>query len=293
MSNLPDDNTGVDENRRFQRGWLGFLRKLDPSSNLSDTDIATLKTFIAASNEILAPPEPFPEFVPYAVDVQVFDFDGVWVNPGFGSIVLVREWAAGGSGGSAVAANFTGTGGGGGAYIQMIIPRSEVGESVAVTVGIGGASVSGTIGNPGGDTSFGSHGTVYGGGPGENGGAAADHVGGWGGGFTTGATGLLASPGSLNLVHAITTDSGAPGGGVDNGVTLRAGGDAVNGGAGGGVQKSGSSDTLGGTSINGGNGGAGNSSGDGSPGQSPGGGGGGGRDNSGAGANGRVEVYVF
>jgi len=284
MSNLPANNTFVDENRRIVEPWLEVLRKLKPSTDLSASDITTLKTFIAASEEILASSDPFPEFpdfTPYEVDFQSFTASGAWLKPSFGSMALIRIWGAGGSGGSGGGA-FTGSsGGGGGVYIQRFIPLSELGDTEIVTLGAPGAAVTGdNDGNAAADSSFGSVIIAPGGGGGlRGGGGLGNVVGGYGGGYTTGASGLLVSPGSTSLVNALHPDTGAPGGG-----TGRAGGKAFRGGGGGA-----SVGSAAGTSEFGGDGGGPDTDG-----SAPGGGGGGTNGGtSGAGGAAYCDVTVF
>jgi hypothetical protein len=280
---VPGDNTFVDTDRRVVRDWRNFLFQLEASSELSSSDVATLKTFIAEAEAILADPEPFPEidFTPYAVDYQSFTASGTWVKPSFGTMALIRMWGPGGSGGRGSGA-FTGSsGGGGGIYIERFMPLSELGSSETVTLGTPGAAVSSNgDGNAGTDSTFGAHITAPGGGGGFQGGGGIGNVdGGYGAGYTTGISGFLVSPGSTSLVHALHPDTGAPGGG-----TSRDGGNAYRGGAGGAA-----AGRSGGTSVIGGDGGAPDTAGG-----FPGGGGGastGG--SSGAGGAAYCEVYVF
>lgn len=52
MSNLPQDNTAVDDNKRFIKGWLDYQRRLEPASTLSTSDVAAIKALIGSSGEI-------------------------------------------------------------------------------------------------------------------------------------------------------------------------------------------------------------------------------------------------
>jgi hypothetical protein len=50
---VPGDNTFVDADRRVVRDWRNFLLRLQAASDLSDSDVATLKLLIAGSDAIL------------------------------------------------------------------------------------------------------------------------------------------------------------------------------------------------------------------------------------------------
>ena len=107
-------------------------------------------------------------------DVQTFTASGTWTKPANGEMALIQAWGAGGSGGRGTDTNQGGGGGGGGAYVERWMPVDDLTATVAVTIGAGGASVntSNTAGNAGGNTTFGSVVTAYGGGKGGNGAAA-------------------------------------------------------------------------------------------------------------------------
>lgn len=234
-------------------------------------------------------------------DRQTFNASGTWTKPsGFSSdaFAVIEAWGGGGSG----AKGSFGDGGGGGACVRKTVPLSSLSSTETVTIGAGGASVSSSgAGNNGGDTTFGSHVTSYGG-RGANGSA------GGGGGGPLGA-GSGKTPGAPLMDSGWNSGSTAPlrmgqggdssdiagqdgydhggGGGHVNGT----GGKSVNGGGGGG----GFNGSAGGTSISGGAGGAGSSASSGVAGTQPGGGGGGTNtgSTSGAGADGRVIITVY
>jgi hypothetical protein len=239
-----------------------------------------------------------------AVDYQVFDSSGTWTKPsGYGASARVFVQAFGGGGSGGKEANAGGrAGGGGGGYSEKWVSLSTLGATETITIGAGGAAVSGTSnGNNGGTTSVGSVLSAYGGG-----GGSAGNGGGGGGQFTagsnTGAAGSVGGGGggaSGSSCPPPTAGGGAlfgggGGGGSGNGVSGTAGGAALYGGGGGGGGSS-SAGGAGGSSINGGAGGAGGTSNSGTAGSAPGGGGGGTRSGStsGAGAAGRVIITVF
>lgn len=242
-------------------------------------------------------------------DVQTFTASGTWNKPANAVKVIVEAWGAGGSGGSkTTGSNNRGNGGGGGAYVKHIFDAGDLGSSETVTIGSGGASVSADAGdgNVGGNTTFGSHLTAYGGGGGDGYSGASPNTEGAGGGGggslsagTTGGTssGLAGSPGApLYGDGAVGNGAGTTAAGLYSGGGAgsngNGGGNTVYGGGGGGGSSSGG--TTAGTSTFGGNGGAGSDSGAGSAGTQPG-GGGGGSDSaaSGAGADGQIIVTTF
>lgn len=237
-------------------------------------------------------------------DRQVFDASGTWTKPtGFSAnaFAVIEAWGAGGSGGKG---STKGAGGGGGGYVKKTVALSSLGSTETVTIGAGGAAVTtaNTDGANGGNTTFGSVVTAYGGR-----GAVSGYGGGGGGPLGAGAAEVPGSPlilsnyasGDSYPVYAGSggystysagdaVDHGGGGGGY---VISTNGGKSVNGGGGGGGYSSG----TGGTSINGGAGGAGANGSSGSNGSQPGGGGGGTNTgtSSGAGADGRVIVTVY
>lgn len=249
--------------------------------------------------------------------VEIFDASGTWNKPSFGTFVTFLIWGGGGSGASSAANQATG--GGGGAFNMVTLPLSVLPSSLAITVGLGGASVSGTVaGNAGGVTRISVSGRVlleaYGGGAGIPRTAAASYSGGAGGGTATvGGNGVSTNPstggtmrtsaGADGSVTAKPTAvifsglgcGGGAGGGISSPTTPFAGGDSSLGGAGGGAVAATvpATPTAGGISIGGGNGGAA-TIGAGVDGSAPGGGGGAAAAGaaSGKGADGRVIVII-
>lgn len=208
---------------------------------------------------------------------------GNYTIPANTTFVLARLWGAGGSGSTASA--LVSAGGGGGAYKEYLYRVSDLGgsgASVAYTVGAGGAASTGTSGNAGQDTSFGSL-VAYGGG-----GASGTGTPGAGGGyFAAGGHGGTSTNG-----EKATSDRGGGHGGTGNSV---GGGSAYYGGGGGGGRGNASA-TNGGSSYHGGAGGNCTAGAAGNAGSAPGGGGSGAGSNaaaSGAGGAGRIEVYAW
>lgn len=135
------------------------------SAAVSGTDIKTINnTSLLGSGNIAV--------AGVASDVQTFNASGTWTKPSGATWVLV--YAIGG-GASGAAVNFNSTsnsvanGGSGGAFVGELFKASDLTGTVTVTVGAGGTAVSrtnsggGTAGNAGGDTTFGSYLTGYGG----------------------------------------------------------------------------------------------------------------------------------
>lgn len=124
------------------------------------------------------------------MDRQVFTASGTWTKPAGGTQALIECWGGGASGGKATT-NTAGGGGGGGAYASKMIALASLSASVSVTVGAGGTAQTTalTAGNPGGDTSFGSVLSAFGGGAGAGSGTATNGGGGGGGSQAAGAAG--------------------------------------------------------------------------------------------------------
>lgn len=249
-------------------------------------------------------------------DYQLFTATGTWTKPtnlSGNELVFVEAWGAGGGGGNAGTGGTNGAGGGGGgAFLSGYFRASDLGSTVSVTVGTGAVA---TIG---GNTSFGSLMTAYGGGAGQSeSGATNNSPGGGGGGVlgagtsgnsdTTGGVGGL--PGT-NTTGVTNTGFGGGGGGTAGGGAAvygggggsgfngvgNIGGNSVYGGGGG---SGGGSAVVGGTSVFGGGGGAAAVNANGTAGTAPGGGGGGAgwtgstAKTGGAGARGEIRVWVM
>jgi len=266
------------------------------------------------------------------INVQTFNASGTWTKPaGYaaGSRVYIQAWGAGGSGSRHSTATAM-SGGGGGGYSDYWITLSAAGATETVTIGAGGAARTGSNQNgaAGGNSSFGSIITAYGGGFGTQG-LSSTNAGGGGGGPQGAASGntpgapLIVSQIALSGAYtdpcccdpaitavipayagagATTRGNTGPGGAVINepisgfvhggggagGTSVLGAPSSYGGGGGGGVN---TTTGAGGVSLFGGNGGAAGVTA--VAGSQPGGGGGGGTTTSGAGGAGRVIITVF
>lgn len=181
------------------------------------------------------------------IDIQTFIAGGTWTMPSGAKMIKVIG-VGGGGGGGATSTTTTGPllgGGGGGSGFDYSILASMISSPVTITIGAGGAggiASSNTAPSAGGNSSFGSYFTFYGGGCSAN--AAGSNATGGGGG------GGVKSAGS--------NASGATGGTGGNPLGATSGAnDSTFGGGAGGLGSSTTGSTLGGGSIYGGGGGGG------------------------------------
>lgn len=207
------------------------------------------------------------------IDEQTFNAGGTWTKPLNISVLAMVEatvWAGGGGCGTGAASSQCAGGGGGGGCTIKRFKITDLTSTVTVAIGAGG-----TIGNAGGNSSFGSYVLAYGGGVGGSSSTGNPAGGGGGGGsISAGSAGLNGGAG------------GNGGGGGSSGSTFGgAGGQSYWGGGGG--ASGGNGPAL---SVNGGNG-----AGVATAAVSPGGGGAGGTNNAtfNTGAGGKCIVRVI
>lgn len=227
-----------------------------------------------------------------------FDSSGTFVKPGVGSSVRLLGHGGGGGGGRANAAG-NACGGGGGSCKEVVMLLSVIGATESVTIGAGGiaGAANDTNGAVGGNTTFGSLFTIFGGGGGGRGATASSPEPGQGGmgdraGLTaTSISGVLSTYTLSNILRVVTDTVG--GTGAKAAFTCCApssvaAASAVNGGSGGGGKQN-ATLVAAGTSVGiGGSGGA-----SGVAGSVPGGGGGGNVNaTAGAGAAGRLIIEI-
>lgn len=100
-----------------------------------------------------------------AANYQSFTSSGTWTKPGTGTVAFVECWGGGGAGGRGNGSSVGGAGGGGGGYVSRLIPFTSLTATVAITIGAGGTATAtnNTAGGNGGNTTFGSYLTAYGG----------------------------------------------------------------------------------------------------------------------------------
>jgi len=212
------------------------------------------------------------------VDVQKFTATGTWTKPTSATpkAVHVRVWAGGGQGGSGArepsGTLSTGGGGGGpGGYTDRWFTAGDLAATVAVTVGVGGAtggvavSTDGTVGaagQAGGSSIFGAASSTYfcganGGAAGAGGtaaGAAAGGAAGTGGSATGAAGGGSSATGGAGTAGGTGSTAAPTGGGGGGGVTT--GAVAAGGAAGGALSGAVGGGTAGGVGVAGGAGSA-------------------------------------
>ena len=213
---------------------------------------------------------------------KVFTASGNFIKPpgyvAFSGLLC----GAGGSGGSGTDTQIFGSGGAGGARSPFQLLSSQVAASVLVVIGAGGSAVTGSIGNSGGQTSFG----------------AIALNGGAGGNISNSAVAGGATSFDATLTSLPRFNGGAGGQGSSVAIALNGGANGIYGAGGGGGANNGSSTSPGGTSAFAGAGGLGGGTTPGSAtsGSAPGGGGGGARYSappypSGAGGRGELSIW--
>jgi hypothetical protein len=201
------------------------------------------------------------QFIPNVTNVALTTFSGTgtFTKNSSDLAYVVQVWGGGGSGGHG-ADNTGAGGGGGGAFNEVFLYASGVPQTVTVTVGAGGPSVSGIInteGRSGGTSSFGSYVSAYGGTGGSS--ANGSWLGGVGGGTLSGSflgtDGTGPDPGRTEGIYTMDSTMGGGAGGFYTGIQAFPGGSSYYGGGGGGYGGFSYGEKNGGNSVYGGGGG--------------------------------------
>jgi hypothetical protein len=179
-----------------------------------------------------------------------------WTKPTGLLYIDVELWGGGGSGASSVAVNGRAAGGGGGAYAKATLFASQLGTTETITIGAGGASVTDNFGNSGGNTTFGSLLTAYGGAGGSRAYNAGNTASAGGGGGMTSAGSVSSGGGPAIATGTDPIFSGGNGGTTSGG----SGVGSIYGGGGGASAGNQATGTGGNSTYGGGGGGGGGAS---------------------------------
>jgi hypothetical protein len=202
-------NAGSQTTPAVDAGWVGLY-------------VITVnygQTSITASNIATMPGAPFvsyklPALRPGFSAMQVFSASGSFVVPNGVSTVRVTVIGGGGSGG--YHSSMPSGGGGAGGQAVGVVTGLAAGQSIAVTVGAGGAAPGAPQnGNSGGTSSFGAYLSATGGGGGSGGTMTEFAMAGGAGGVGVG--GQLNRGGSYGSDSIVVAARGGDGGGPGNG----------------------------------------------------------------------------
>ncbi|MGC8474781.1 MAG: glycine-rich domain-containing protein [Acetobacteraceae bacterium] len=199
------------------------------------------QTAITATNISSLPGAPFlnwklPSLVPgFGAGVESFVTSGTFTVPNGITQVEVEVWG-GGSGSFASTASIASGGGSGGGYARKLVSGLTPGQTVAVTVGIGGAggTTAGTAASPGGSSSFGTFVSATGGSVNATASISQPQNGATPGGSGIGGdVNLTGSSGQSAFMSAAGVGGAAPLGGMQSSGTVGVAGVFPGGGAGG------------------------------------------------------------
>jgi hypothetical protein len=174
---------------------------------------------VTAANIVVATGAPFinfklPSLRPGFAAMQVFNASGNFTVPN--GVSAVKVSMIGGGGAAGYHSTLPGAGGGAGGQASGIVGGLTAGQSIAVTVGEGGAApATPDNGNNGGTSSFGAYMLATGGSGGEGGTTVQFAMAGGGGG--AGVGGQINRGGSMGSDCIVVASRGGDGGGPGNG----------------------------------------------------------------------------
>jgi hypothetical protein len=177
------------------------------------------QTAINSANIVTLPGAPLvnyklPALRPGFASMQVFTSSGAFTVPN--GVTTLRVTVIGGGGAGGYHSTLPGGGGGAGGKAIGVVSGLVPGQSIAVTVGAGGAALTGPgTGNSGGTSSFGTYMSATGGFGGNGGTAALFAMAGGGGG--AGVGGQINIGGSWGSDSIVVACRGGDGGGPGNG----------------------------------------------------------------------------
>ncbi len=221
--------TGTQATPPVDNGWVG----------LYVITVTYGQTAIATGNIVTLPTAPFitwklPSLRPgFGSGVQSFTSSGTFTVPNGVTQVEVELWG-GGSGSYASVANGASGGGSGGGYARKRITGLSPGQTIAVTVGLGGSggSSGGAGAGPGGTSSFGTYVSATGGSVNYLATVAEPQNGATPGGVGVGGdVNLSGSCGQAGALNQGGLGGGAPMGGAQNSGTSGVAGNSPGGGA--------------------------------------------------------------
>ena len=224
-------NTGAQTTPPVDNGWVG----------LYVITVAYGQTAVTAANIATLPTAPFlpwklPNLAPgFASGVQVLPASGSFVVPAGISRVEVEVWGAG-AGSFASTSSVASGGGSGGGYARKRVTGLAPGQTIPVTIGLGGAggTTAGAPAGAGGSSSFGTYASATGGALNATASISNPQNGATPGGIGIGGDlNLMGSSGQSAFMSAAGIGGAAPMGGMQSSGSVGVAGVFPGGGAGG------------------------------------------------------------